>query len=75
LFLFSIIALLLIIVWRFNNKAVTLKEDANNRWGDVESSYQRRYDLIDNLVATVKGYADHEKKYFGSCYSSQSQCY
>lgn len=57
----SIIALLLIIVWRFNNKAVTLKEEANNRWGDVESSYQRRYDLIDNLVATVKGYADHEK--------------
>jgi LemA protein len=57
----SIIALLLIIVWRFNNKAVSLKENANNKWGDVESAYQRRYDLIDNLVATVKGAADFEK--------------
>ena len=57
----SLIAILAIIVWRFNNKAVNLKEDANNKWGDVENAYQRRYDLIDNLVATVKGYADFEK--------------
>ncbi len=46
----------------FNNTAIDLKETATNMWGDVESSYQRRADLIPNLVNTVKGYASHEKE-------------
>ncbi len=46
----------------FNNTAIDLKETATNKWGDVESAYQRRYDLIDNLVETTKGYAAHEKE-------------
>lgn len=45
----------------FNNEAVTLKETSSKAWSNVESSYQRRNDLIDNLVSTVKGAADYER--------------
>ncbi len=45
----------------FYNNAVVMKEDATGQWSKVESAYQRRADLIPNLVATVKGYAEHEK--------------
>ena len=41
--------------------AVSYQEEVTASWGNVESSYQRRADLIPNLVATVKGYAEHEK--------------
>jgi LemA protein len=46
----------------FNNTAVVYEEDAKTSWSNVESSYQRRADLIPNLVSTVKGYAAHEKE-------------
>ena len=46
----------------FYNSAVDLEEDSVTAWSNVESSYQRRADLIPNLVATVKGYAEHEKE-------------
>ena len=44
------------------NEAVKLQEDVVASWGDVEATYQRRMDLIPNLVSTVKGYASHEKE-------------
>ena len=44
-----------------NNTAVTLGQTVEQTWGDVQTSYQRRNDLIGNLVNTVKGYAEHEK--------------
>lgn len=43
------------------NKMVSADEVVNQKWGDVESTYKRRLDLIDNLVNTVKGAADFEK--------------
>ena len=46
----------------FNNTAVEYEADAKTAWAKVESSYQRRADLIPNLVSTVKGYAAHEKE-------------
>lgn len=46
----------------FNNSAVVYQEDAKTAWSNVESSYQRRADLIPNLVNTVKGYASHESE-------------
>lgn len=44
-----------------NNTAVTLNQNVEQSWGDVQTAYQRRNDLIGNLVNTVKGYAEHEK--------------
>jgi len=44
------------------NSLVTLREAVNEKWAQVENVYQRRLDLIPNLVATVKGYAAHEKQ-------------
>lgn len=45
----------------FNNTAVTLEADAKTAWSNVESSYQRRNDLIGNLVKTVQGAAEFER--------------
>jgi LemA protein len=44
-----------------NNTAVTLNQNIEESWGNVQTSYQRRNDLIGNLVNTVKGAADFEK--------------
>lgn len=44
------------------NQIPTLEERAKAAWGDVENQYQRRADLIPNLVETVKGYAAHERE-------------
>src|ERR1700689_3918492 len=43
------------------NTIPTLEEQAKARWGDVQNQYQRRTDLIPNLVETVKGFAAQEK--------------
>lgn len=43
------------------NNFVNIEEDVENEWGKVQSAYQRRADLIPNLVNTVKGVADFEK--------------
>ena len=45
-----------------NNTMVEKQETAKTQWANVESAYQRRSDLIPNLVNTVKGYADFEKE-------------
>lgn len=44
------------------NGLVSVNEDVHNKWAQVENNYQRRADLIPNLVNSVKGYADHESK-------------
>lgn len=44
------------------NSMVTAEENVENAWGQVENQYQRRMDLIPNLVNTVKGYAQHESQ-------------
>jgi LemA protein len=43
------------------NTVPTAEEQVNAKWGDLQADYQRRADLIPNLVATVKGYAQQEK--------------
>ncbi len=52
--------------WGFGvyNKLVSYDENVKQSWGQVENQYQRRFDLIPNLVATVKGYAQHEADVF-----------
>ena len=49
---------------RSYNNMVTMDESVKEKWSQVENVYQRRMDLIPNLVATVKGYAAHEKETF-----------
>jgi LemA protein len=44
------------------NKMVQMDEGVSESWSQVENVYQRRLDLIPNLVATVKGYAEHERE-------------
>ena len=51
-------------VWSGYDKAVTLDEQVKNRWAQVENQLQRRFDLIPNLVETVKGVAAQEEKIF-----------
>jgi len=46
------------------NKAVNLEEGAEKGWADIDTTLQRRLDLVPNLVNTVKGYAEHEKELF-----------
>ena len=47
------------------NSIPTAEEEAKARWADVENQYQRRADLIPNLVATVQGYANQERDEIG----------
>lgn len=49
---------------RLNNRIVGLEETVGNAWSDVDVQLRLRFDLVDNLVETVKGYAKHEKSTF-----------
>jgi len=57
-----LVAVAALVLWGVSgfNGLVTSQENVNSQWANVESQYQRRSDLIPNLVATVKGYATHE---------------
>ena len=55
------------------NNLVTQEETVNTAWAQVETVLQRRYDLIPNLVNTVKGYATHEKSLFEEIARLRSQ--
>ncbi|MGM9780109.1 MAG: LemA family protein [Prevotella sp.] len=53
-----------IVLWAIGgyNGMVKMDEQVQNKWANVETQYQRRADLIPNLVSTVKGYAKHEQQ-------------
>lgn len=56
--------ILVIALWGISgyNGLVSMDENVNGKWANVETQYQRRSDLIPNLVSTVKGYAKHESR-------------
>src|SRR4051812_27997983 len=56
-----------------SNQMVTLQEGVNEKWSQVENVYQRRLDLVPNLVNTVKGYAKHESQVFREVTQARSQ--
>jgi LemA protein len=58
-----LIALVVIVVGMYN-KLVTLRNRAENAWAQVDVQLRKRYDLIPNLVESVKGYAAHERAVF-----------
>lgn len=55
------------------NKMVSMDESVTSQWAEVQNQYQRRYDLIPNLVATVKGYAAHESEVYEKVAEARSQ--
>jgi len=57
----------------FNNTAVELNENVGEAWGNVQTSYQRRNDLIGNLVKTVQGAADFEKSTLEAVIKARSE--
>ncbi len=58
----GLIVLWLLVFGGIYNKLVTAEESVESAWAQVENVYQRRLDLIPNLVETVKGYAAHEQE-------------
>ena len=65
----------IVIMWAVGayNGMVTLDEGVQGKWADVETQYQRRADLIPNLVSTVKGYAAHESETLESVVKARSE--
>ncbi len=63
------------VLWVINtyNRMVTVQEAVTTEWSNVESQYQRRADLIPNLVATVKGYAAHESETLEAVVSARAK--
>ncbi|MGQ9800439.1 MAG: LemA family protein [Candidatus Saccharicenans sp.] len=62
--LLIIIGLLVLIAVAIYNSLVVLRNRCDNAWAQVDVQLRRRYDLIPNLVETVKGYAKHEREVF-----------
>ena len=56
------------------NTLVTLRNHIRDAWSNIDTELKRRYDLIPNLVATVKGYAAHEKGIFERVAQLRAQC-
>jgi LemA protein len=66
------VAVLLIAVVVIYNRLVRLRNRADNAWSQVDVQLRRRYDLIPNLVETVKGYAAHEAETFEAVVEARS---
>jgi LemA protein len=60
---FGVLVVLVVLAY---NRLVRLRNRTDNAWSQVDVQLKRRYDLIPNLVETVKGYASHEKETFES---------
>ena len=69
------VVVVLVVFWFFGtqNSLVSLKEDVEMQQSQIETTLQRRSDLIPNLVATVKGYATHEEKVFTEIADARSK--
>lgn len=64
LIILGIIALLAVFIIGIYNRLVALRQTTNQAWSDIEVQLKQRQDLVPQLVATVKGYAKHEKSTF-----------
>ena len=71
----TIVAIVLVALWGIlsYNGLVGMDENVSNQWANVETQYQRRSDLIPNLVNTVKGYAKHESQTLEAVMAARSQ--
>lgn len=71
----TIVVIVLVALWGIlsYNGLVGMDENVSNQWANVETQYQRRSDLIPNLVNTVKGYAKHESQTLVAVMAARSQ--
>ena len=73
----AVVAVVLVagFIWVKNtyNSLVSSSEEVSAAWAQVENVYQRRADLIPNLVATVKGYAEHESETLAAVVEARSK--
>lgn len=71
----TIVVIALVAIWGISsyNGLVSMDENVSNQWANVETQYQRRSDLIPNLVNTVKGYAKHESLTLEAVMAARSQ--
>ena len=71
----TVVVIALVALWGISsyNGLVSMDENVSNQWANVETQYQRRSDLIPNLVNTVKGYAKHESETLESVMAARSQ--
>jgi len=71
----TIVVIVLVALWGISsyNRLVGMDEKVSNQWANVETQYQRRSDLIPNLVNTVKGYAKHESQTLEAVMAARSQ--
>ncbi len=74
--LISVAVIVIIIggyIWKTYNTLITVNETIDNQWAQVETQYQRRFDLIPNLVESVKGVMTQEQKIFGDLATARTQ--
>ncbi len=69
----AVIVLFLLWFWGTYNSLIVLKNRTNEAWSDIDVQLKRRYDLIPNLVETVKGYAKHEEGVFTKVTEARAQ--
>jgi LemA protein len=69
----GIVAVIVLMLISGYNSMVSLDENVNGKWSQVENQLQRRADLIPNLVNTVKGYAAHEQAIFTALAEARSK--
>ena len=67
--------IVILVIWAISgyNGMVKMDEQVQNKWANVETQYQRRADLIPNLVSTVKGYAKHEQQTLENVVKARSE--
>ena len=69
----GLVALLLLYAIYVFNKLVRTRNRVDNAWSQIDVQLRRRYDLIPNLVETVKGYAAHEREVFEDVTQARAQ--
>ncbi|MCG8442444.1 MAG: LemA family protein, partial [Caulobacterales bacterium] len=68
-----LVAIAVIAVILVYNRLVALRQTVSQAWGDIDVQLKQRYDLVPNLVETVKGYASHEQETFDRVITARNQ--
>jgi LemA protein len=65
--------LILLFIWGLYNGVVRLNNEVKNSWAQIDVQLKRRFDLIPNLIETVKGYAKHEREVLENVTKARTQ--